>query len=68
MQSHSILSSLVNTRNSLSLSTIVQMLSQRIVFCLGFYNLSGFVAIGPVSDLLDAYNLVDYGYGGISGG
>ena len=26
----------------------------------------GFAAIGPVSDLLDAYNLVDYG--GISGG
>ena len=42
------------------------MLSQRMVFCLGFKNLLGFVAIGPVSDLLDAYTIVDYG--GISGG
>ena len=42
------------------------MLSQRIVFYLGFKNLLGFIAIGPVSDLLDAYNLVDYG--GVSGG
>ena len=36
------------------------------VFCVGFKNLLGFVAIGPVSDLLDAYNIVVYG--GISGG
>ena len=36
------------------------------VFCLGFKNLLGFVAIGPVSDLLDAYNIVDFD--GISGG
>ena len=42
------------------------MLSQRMVFCLGFKNLLGFVAIGPVSDLLYAYNIVEYG--GISGG
>ena len=42
------------------------MLSQRIVFYLGFKNLLGIVAIGPVPDLLDSYNLVDYG--GISGG
>ena len=36
------------------------------VFRLGFKNLLSFAAIGPVPDVLDAYNLVDYG--GISGG
>ena len=36
------------------------------LFCSSFKNLLGFVAIGPVSDLLDAYHLVEYG--GISGG
>ena len=66
MQGHSILSSLVNTRIYLSFSAIVYLLLKRLIFCYGFKKFLGSLTIGPVSDLLDAYNLVDYAR--ISGG